>query len=307
MNTSHVKHFNCLTFTLCYNQLMRNTKRSPLIIGFVSNLMMATKIENVVRHLGFRVEWVETAVSISKTEQDLVRHQPGEALQGREGVLLIQITSRQPSLLLFDLTNQDIPWQRWIAVLKSSPATRRIPILCFGPHIEADKLQAARHAGADLVVARSRFTRQMSKLLLEQARIFDEAALAQTCQNPLPELVLSGLALFNQGEFYKCHDALEEAWRQETGPVRELYRGILQVGIAYFQIERGNYRGALKMLLRVRQWLAPLPDICRTVHIEQLRQDVEAVQAVLADLGPDKIAEFDKTLFRPIDYNSRLE
>ena len=53
---------------------------------------------------------------------------------------------------------------------------------------------------------------------------------------------------------------LKEAWRQDTGAARDFYRGILQVGIAYYQIERGNYRGAVKMLLRVRQWLDPLPD-----------------------------------------------
>ena len=118
----------------------------------------------------------------------------------------------------------------------------------------------------------------------------------------LPDLALIGIRLFNQGEYYKCHDALEEAWRQETSPIRELYRSILQVGIAYFQIERGNYRGGMKMLLRVRQWLDPLPAHCRGVNIDQLRQDVDAVQRLLTQLGPDRIAGFDKTLFRPIDY-----
>ena len=64
----------------------------------------------------------------------------------------------------------------------------------------------------------------------------------------------------------------------------------------------GNYRGGMKMLLRVRQWLDPLPAHCRGVNIDQLRQDVDAVQRLLTQLGPDRIAEFDKTLFRPIDY-----
>jgi len=52
-----------------------------------------------------------------------------------------------------------------------------------------------------------------------------------------------------------------------SGPVRELYRAILQVGIAYYQIERGNHRGALKMLLRSVQWLAMLPDRCQGIDV----------------------------------------
>ena len=72
---------------------------------------------------------------------------------------------------------------------------------------------------------------------------------------------IEGITLFNQGKFYQCHDALEEAWKQDRSLGRDLYRAILQIGIAYYQIKRGNYRGGLKMLLRVRQWLDPLYEL----------------------------------------------
>jgi hypothetical protein len=87
----------------------------------------------------------------------------------------------------------------------------------------------------------------------------------------------------------------------DQGPGRDLYRGILQVAIAYYQIERGNYRGATKMLLRVRQWLDPLPDVCRGVNIAQLREDAERVYTALTELGPDHINNLDRTLFRPVE------
>jgi hypothetical protein len=47
----------------------------------------------------------------------------------------------------------------------------------------------------------------------------------------------------------------------------EVYRAVLQVAVAYFQIERGNYNGAAKMFLRLRQWIDPLPDYCRGIDI----------------------------------------
>jgi predicted metal-dependent hydrolase len=161
-------------------------------------------------------------------------------------------------------------------------------------------MQAAKDRGADMVVARSRFMRDMPDLLTRYARMSDQDALVEFCSEPLPPLVQEGIDLFNQGEFYKCHDALEEAWMQEANPGRNLYRGILQVGIAYYQIERGNYRGAVKMLLRVRQWLGPLPAICRGVDVARLRRDADRVYAAMVDLGPDRTDELNRELFRPI-------
>ena len=154
-----------------------------------------------------------------------------------------------------------------------------------------------------LLLADSRFTSALPRLLQKYARVPDHDALADSCVEPLAQLAKEGIDLFNQGEYYKCHDALEEAWMQDKSPARELYRGILQVGIAYYQIQRGNYRGAVKMLLRLRQWLDPLPPVCRGVNIAGLRENAAQVQAIITELGPERIEEFDTAVIQPIDYN----
>jgi uncharacterized protein len=128
--------------------------------------------------------------------------------------------------------------------------------------------------------------------------------LEQTCLAPLSEIALRGLQLYNQGEYFEAHEVLEAAWRQDQTRGRELYQGILQVGIAYLQIERGNYTGALKMFHRARRWLDPLPDRCRGVQVEQLRQDAQRAQAALKALGRDRMAEFDHALFRPVVFQN---
>jgi CheY-like chemotaxis protein len=281
---------------------MDNAQPAPLIVGFVADLMFTPRIENVARHLGFRVEWIgeETAVSPTPLSPDQPES-PGEQLHGQTGQLFEQLTAWQPALLLFDLNNNAIPWARWIAVLKSSPATRRLPILCFGSHKDIDAITTAQSAGADLVVARSRFTAEMGDLLQKLARVPDANALSDTCAQPLPDLARRGIALFNQGEYYKCHDDLEEAWRQDPTPGRDLYQGILQTGIALYQTKRGNYRGAVKMLLRLRQWLEPLPPICRGVNVARLRANVAAYHEAITALGPDNLADFDWSLVEPIE------
>ena len=123
------------------------------------------------------------------------------------------------------------------------------------------------------------------------------------CRGELHPQARSGLELFNQGEYFEAHEALELAWREETGPVRELYRGILQIGVAYYHILRGNYLGALKMFKRSRPWLAPFPDQCRGVDLASFREDYREVEEALRRLGPDHVAHFDRALFKPIQYS----
>jgi predicted metal-dependent hydrolase len=79
-----------------------------------------------------------------------------------------------------------------------------------------------------------------------------------------------------------------------------MYQGILQVGVAYLQIERKNYIGARKLFLRAWQYLNVLPDICQGVDIAQLRADAQAARDALEQLGPERIAAFPRALMAPI-------
>jgi hypothetical protein len=122
------------------------------------------------------------------------------------------------------------------------------------------------------------------------------------CQGSLHPKAIQGMELFNRGHYFEAHEALEAAWRDESGPVRDLYRGILQVGVVYLHITWKNYLGALKVYQRCQKWLEPWPDTCRGIAVGQLRQDLEAAMAALQELGPQHIAEFDMSLLQPVHY-----
>lgn len=126
--------------------------------------------------------------------------------------------------------------------------------------------------------------------------------LADACSAALHPQALEGLELFNAGEYFEAHEALENAWRDEKGPIRDLYRGILQVGVGYHHILGGNYTGAVKMFQRCRQWLDPFPDFCCGIDLRTFRQDFERVEQVLLKLGPGQINSIDRSLFKPIQY-----
>lgn len=59
---------------------------------------------------------------------------------------------------------------------------------------------------------------------------------------------LSGVAAFNRGEWYGCHDDFEAVWHETQGRLRPVLQGILQIAVAHHHLERGNQRGATVLL-----------------------------------------------------------
>lgn len=285
---------------------MDETSPRPLIVGFVADLMFAVKIEDVANRLNFDVRWIERAEQVAPPDPDAPLLQLAEHLVGPTAVLLQDLTLWQPALVIFDLGNPHIPWRDWVAMIKSVPATRRIPVLCYGSHVDVETMQAAKGAGADAVLARSRFVADLPALIQKWARIPNYAAIREDCGQPLSGLALQGLEEFNRGEYFEAHEYLEDAWNEDESEARELYRAILQVAVAYLQIQRGNYRGALKMFLRVRQWIDPLPDECRGVNVAKLRDEARRVHQALLALGPERFRELDPGLMQPVDYRVEI-
>lgn len=277
-------------------------RETPLILAFVSDLYFTSRIESVSQKLDFEVQIIERADEIGLEIPDSAPSSLVESPERQGAALLEQLTLWHPALIVFDLNNQAIPWPDWIALIKLSPATRRIPVLCFGAHMDVKAMDLAKSTGADVVVARSRFVGALGELIQKYARRIDFHALGEACHMPLSEIAVRGLEEFNLGEYFEAHETLEAAWNADDTPGKELYRAILQVAVAYLQIERGNYRGAMKMFLRLRQWIDPLPEFCRGVNVEQLRADAWQVQEALTKLGAEHIGEFDRGLFKPVLY-----
>jgi uncharacterized protein len=116
------------------------------------------------------------------------------------------------------------------------------------------------------------------------------------CSEPPPELLMEGIEQFNRGEFFEQHETLEELWMEEPDDVRYLYQGILQVGVGFYHMERGNYHGAVSKLRagaeRLR-WFAPA---CQGVQLQGFLAEVDRCLESLLALGPERVSEFDRAL-----------
>ena len=203
------------------------------------------------------------------------------------------------ALVLVDGDAQD--WRYWTVTPKASPATRRIPIVVVTNDVT--RINEALTTSADYAMSFEELIGNLSTLVTQVARGQSEEEvddLSTACDEPLPPEGISAIAQFNAGDYYHQHDTFEALWMAEERPIRDLYRAILQVGIAYYQITLGNWRVAHKMLLRSIQWLAPLPNICRGVDIAQLRADATAVRIELERVGEQGIVQFDRSLLRSV-------
>lgn len=124
--------------------------------------------------------------------------------------------------------------------------------------------------------------------------------IVNACEGVLHNKAEEGVRLFNEKEYWHAHEALEEAWLDESGPVRQLYKGILQTGVAYLHVQRANFIGVMKMYKRSSVWLAPWPEHCRTIDVEKLRDDLHSVIQEARRLGPKRIDQLDQILLQPI-------
>jgi len=122
------------------------------------------------------------------------------------------------------------------------------------------------------------------------------------CSSPLPAEAVRGLVLFNEGEYFEAHEALENAWHAESAPIRGLYQAILQVAVTYLHIQRGNYEGAVRVAERAMPKLEKWPATCCGVDVAGLRRDYAAAMELLTRLGPQQIHVFDNRTFKTIHY-----
>lgn len=108
---------------------------------------------------------------------------------------------------------------------------------------------------------------------------------------PSPEM-LHAFEQFNRGEYFEQHETLELIWRAETdSTIRNFYKGILQVGVGFHHLRKGNYNGVLKVLGRGINYLKPYAPKCYDVNVARLIEEASAVYWRVHDLGKKSFEE----------------
>lgn len=101
------------------------------------------------------------------------------------------------------------------------------------------------------------------------------------------------IALFNNGEFYACHDALEAIWVEAPVDEKKFYQGLLQIAVAFYHLGNKNLRGATVLLGEGRFRLLPYEptycpdgqDLPAAVDVQKLRLETQTFLALLQGIA----------------------
>lgn len=114
----------------------------PLALVLYENIMPGSRLVNMLQDIGYRV------VSI---------HDPS--------LLVTRAQQEKPLVVLADLQSTGGNVCAAIAKLRKDTTTKHLPVIAFGQDTNATSHEAARAAGATLVVSKSRLLEQLEALL----------------------------------------------------------------------------------------------------------------------------------------------
>src|SRR5262245_14751867 len=114
----------------------------PAIVAAVDDLFFLTKIETTARQVGVRVVEARNARMLEE-----------------------RLAEATPRLVLLDLNSKACVPMEAIRRIKSDPRLAATRVIGFLSHVQVELEQAAREAGCDLVLPRSKFSAQLGDIL----------------------------------------------------------------------------------------------------------------------------------------------
>jgi len=83
---------------------------------------------------------------------------------------------------------------------------------------------------------------------------------------------------FNEGDYYTCHDLLEEMWMTEKDNL--FLKGLLQMSVAIYHYEYGNVKGARVMMQTAHDYLQAYRPMYWGLDLEKVYPFIEECLAI---------------------------
>jgi predicted metal-dependent hydrolase len=125
----------------------------------------------------------------------------------------------------------------------------------------------------------------------------------------LLERFTKGINKFNNGEFFECHDILEDIWFEIRGKERNFYQGLIHLAVGFYHLlYRENPKGALSQLNKGTAKLSPYKPEYHGVELNELLEKVSVCIVKIRQLKGTKVQirikapviHFRKELFKAV-------
>ncbi|HEX7831100.1 MAG TPA: DUF309 domain-containing protein [Thermoanaerobaculia bacterium] len=98
-----------------------------------------------------------------------------------------------------------------------------------------------------------------------------------------------GISLFNANSFWHAHEAWETLWLKAAGEEKIFLQGLIQLAAAYHHVQRGTFRGGVRLFDAALRKLEPFPDgyfgidrkdvvKCAASHREKIARNEQIVE-----------------------------
>ncbi len=111
------------------------------VLAAVTDLFFTVKISDAAKRAGMQVEFV-------KSDQEL-----------------LDKAQSKPAVIILDLNLDAVQPLKTISKLKSDPELKKISLIGFVSHVQAELKQKAQESGCDMVLARSAFSQNLPQIL----------------------------------------------------------------------------------------------------------------------------------------------
>lgn len=106
--------------------------------------------------------------------------------------------------------------------------------------------------------------------------------------------IQAGMDLYNSGEYWECHEALEEVWLEARPEDKLFLQGLIQAAAAFHKyLVQENAVGGVKLLTRALNKLSRYSDDYMGLDMRSFKQGLSACWREIIDLGQRHIGEFD--------------
>jgi uncharacterized protein len=97
---------------------------------------------------------------------------------------------------------------------------------------------------------------------------------------------------FNEGDYYTCHDLLEDMWMEDKGNL--FLKGLLQMSVAIYHYSYGNVKGTRLMMKVAHEYLRPYRPKYWDLDLETVIKYIEHCISIIPD-------DIDKVSFSEIE------
>lgn len=80
-----------------------------------------------------------------------------------------------------------------------------------------------------------------------------------------------GVRLFQEGQYFLCHETLEEHWAEAPEEERNFYQGLIHLAVGFLHYGKGNAKGAKLQFGKAARRLAEYPDSYQQIDLGGVR------------------------------------